>query len=403
MNDYISKKIRFSNELFPIFYGLSSDLIFFIAINVLFLTEVKGLTSYEINFITTTSVLVSLICYLFSYKIIKKIGNLNSIRLGTFLILVSTLLFTFGTNIVYFSLAQILYELSFIFKSVDVVVLNKNLIYDKRENDFVKIKSRATTIYSIATLISSILSGFLFSINPYIPMFLCIFICVINFILSHFIYEAKTIVENEKNNNIKLKFTKKMLMIILVYGLLYGTISICQTNDKLFMQYRLQDFLDFDSVAVIVSFILFFSRISRLLSNLFFVKIYDKLKNKMLYLINFGLILSIVLFIVGDLVPISILGSIMMAVGFILLLALRDPTENVLSNILLQNTLENNKEQVMIYFQFCRRLVVFIISLLATIVLTKYELIHLYLIVLLFTILYSFVISKLLKLIKIQE
>ena len=67
MENSIDKRIKISNKIFPIFYGLSSDLIFFIEINTLFLTSVKGLTSYEINFITTIGVLVSLLFYLLSH------------------------------------------------------------------------------------------------------------------------------------------------------------------------------------------------------------------------------------------------------------------------------------------------------------------------------------------------
>ena len=46
MDNLKDKRIKFSNKIYPIFYGLSSDLIFFIAINTLFLTSVKGLTYF---------------------------------------------------------------------------------------------------------------------------------------------------------------------------------------------------------------------------------------------------------------------------------------------------------------------------------------------------------------------
>lgn len=399
MDKSIKSRINLSNKLYPVFYGLSSDLIFFIAINTLFLTEVKGLTASNINFINTIGKLVALFFYFFSYKIIKIIGNLSSIKLGTLLILISTLLFTFSTNLLFFALAEILYEVSFVFKSMDTVVLNNNLIYENKENDFVKIKSRAATIYSITTLIASLFAGILFNINPYIPMIICILICLNNFIMAHYIYEIQLDSPREKQKN-KFKFNKIILATIIIYGLLYGTIVVCQTNDKLFMQYRLQEFLEVNNVAIVISIILFISRISRLLSNLFFVKIYDKVKNKILYLINFILIISVLLFIIGKLIPSALYGSIIMAIGFILLLALRDPTENVLSNILLKNTPKENKEQAILYFQFARRLVVFMISLMATIILTKYELLHLYLIILILTIIYLFIIFKLFHLIK---
>lgn len=404
MDNSKDKRIKLSNKIYPIFYGLSSDLIFFIAINTLFLTSVKGLTSSEINFMTTIGVLVALVFYLLSHKIINKIGNLYSIRLGTLLLLISALLFTFSTNLIFFILAEIFYEVGFVFKCVDQVVLNNNLIYQNKENDFIKIKTKATTIYSIATMIATLIAGFLFNISPYLPMFICILICFNNFIMSHYIYEV-----NFDNKELELKkkhkfnFNKIMIITILVYGLIYGTLVVCQTNDKLFIQYELQNFLNANNVTLVISIILFLSRVSRLILNLIFGKIYDKFKNRTLYLIYFGLLISISLFVIGKIFFTSMYSSIIMAVGFILLLALRDPTENLLSDILLKNTNKEDKEKAILYFQFTRRLVVFILSLLATMILVRYELIHLYIVFLIFILLYIFMVLKLLSLVNNQN
>ena len=260
MENSIDKRIKISNKIFPIFYGLSSDLIFFIEINTLFLTSVKGLTSSEINFITTIGVLVSLVFYLLSHKIINKIGNLYSIRIGTFLSLISAILFTFSTDFIFFVLAEIFYDVSFVFKCVDQVVLNNNLVYLNRENEFIKIKTKATTIYSIVTMITTLIVGLLFNFSPYLPMFICILICFNNLIMAHFIYEV-----NLDNKEIELKrknkftFNKIMIITIVVYGLIYGTLVVCQTNDKLFIQYELQDFLKANTVTLAMSIILFLS------------------------------------------------------------------------------------------------------------------------------------------------
>lgn len=404
MDNSKDRRIKLSNKIYPIFYGLSSDLIFFIAINTLFLTSVKGLTSSEINFMTTIGVLVALAFYLLSHKIINKIGNLYSIRLGTLLLLISALLFTFSTNLIFFVLAEIFYEVGFAFKCVDQVVLNNNLIYQNEENDFIKIKTKATTIYSIATMIATLIAGFLFNISPYLPMFICILICFNNFIMSHYIYEVNFDSKNlELKKNDKFNFNKIMTITILVYGLIYGTLVVCQTNDKLFIQYELQDFLKSNSVTLVMSIILFLSRVSRLILNLTFGKIYDKFKNRTLYLIYFGLLISVSLFVIGKIFFTSMYSSIIMAVGFILLLALRDPTENLLSDILLKNTNKKDKEKAILYFQFMRRLVVFILSLLATMILVRYELIHLYIVFLIFILLYIFIVLKLLYLINNQN
>ena len=394
MNDLKDKRIELSNKIYLIFYGLSSDLIFFIAINTLFLTSVKGLNSSEINFITTIGVLVALVFYLLSHKIINKIGNIYSIRLGTLLLLFSAILFTVSTNLIFFCLAEIFYEVGFVFKCVDQVVLNNNLIYQNKENDFIKIQIKATTIYSIATMIVTLIVGFLFNINPYLPMFICILICINNFIMAHFIYEVdlnnRKLKLKEKN---KFNFNKIMILTILVYGLIYGTLVVCQTNDKLFIQYELQDFLNANTVTLVLSIILFLSRISRLILNIVFGKIYDKFKNKTLVL----------LFIVGNLFFTSMYSSIMMAVGFIILLALRDPTGNLLSNILLKNTKKEDQEKAILYFEFMRRLVVFMLSLFATMILVKYQLIHVYLVFLIFILSYIFIVLKLLSLLNTKN
>lgn len=404
MDNSKDKRIKLSNKIYPIFYGLSSDLIFFIAINTLFLTNVKGLTSSEINFMTTIGILVALVFYLLSHKIINKIGNLYSIRLGTLLLLISALLFTFSTNLIFFVLAEIFYEVGFVFKCVDQVVLNNNLIYQNKENDFIKIKTKATTIYSIATMIATLIAGFLFNISPYLPMFICILICCNNFIMAHYIYEVNfDNKELELKKNHKFNFNKIMIITILVYGLIYGTLVVCQTNDKLFIQYELQNFLNANNVTLVISIILFLSRVSRLILNLIFGKIYDKFKNRTLYLIYFGLLISISLFVIGKIFFTSMYSSIIMAAGFILLLALRDPTENLLSDILLKNTNKEDKEKAILYFQFTRRLVVFILSLLATMILVRYELIHLYIVFLIFILLYIFVVLKLLSLVNNQN
>lgn len=404
MENSKDKRIKLSNKIYPIFYGLSSDLIFFIAINTLFLTSVKGLTTSEINFITTIGVLVALVFYLLSHKIINKIGNLYSIRLGTFLLLISAILFTISTNLIFFVLAEIFYEVGFVFKCVDQVVLNNNLVYQNKENDFIKIKTKATTIYSITTMIATLIGGFLFNVSPYLPMFICILICFNNFIMAHFIYEVNLDnreLELKKKN--KFNFNKIMIITILVYGLIYGTLAVCQTNDKLFIQYELQDFLKANTVTLVMSIILFLSRVSRLILNIVFGKIYDKFKNKTLYIIYFGLLVSVLLFIVGKILFTSVYSSFIMAVGFIILLALRDPTENLLSNMLLKNTRKEDKEKAILYFQFTRRLVVFMLSLLATMILVRYELIHLYLVFLILILLYIFIVLKLISLLNNQN
>lgn len=67
--------------------------------------------------------------------------NLYSIRLET-LLLIFAILFIVSTNLIFFVLTEIFYEVGFVFKCIDKVFLNNNLVYQNKENNFIKIKER---------------------------------------------------------------------------------------------------------------------------------------------------------------------------------------------------------------------------------------------------------------------
>ena len=59
----VSKKVALSNKIHPYFSGFSSDLMFWAAINTLFLTTVKHLTASNINLMISIGMLASIISY----------------------------------------------------------------------------------------------------------------------------------------------------------------------------------------------------------------------------------------------------------------------------------------------------------------------------------------------------
>lgn len=370
------ERVEKSNKIYPIYYGLSSDLVFWIAINTLFLSTVKNLSAFQINSLTTISTILAIVLYFFASKIINKIGNITSVRLANLLLLLSSLLLTFSKSYFLLLLGQILYEFAFVFKAIDSVILIKNLKYLKKEEKYLEIKNKGTTIYSLITMIISLISGFLFNINPYLPMFICVFICTINLILSMFMVEAD--IKEEPNTKTSVKISKLVVYIILIYGLLYGIIVIGQNNAKLFMQYRLNEVINIEKTAIILSFIVFASRLVRLISNLTFMKIYNVLKNKIIILMEFLLLVSYVLFVIGNFIRNGIIAALIMAIGFIIFLWLRDPIENLLTELLMKNTKVDEREQTIIYFQFFRKLTTFLLSMIATLILLKFEMVYIY-------------------------
>ena len=115
------RKIMLSNSIIPYFMGLSDDLMFFIAINSLFFTVVKNLSTAEISFLTTISSLSCILLQIPFLKIIQKIGNIQSIRLGTIMLLTSSILMTFGGNYTIIMIGNIIYTTAFLFKKMDKI------------------------------------------------------------------------------------------------------------------------------------------------------------------------------------------------------------------------------------------------------------------------------------------
>lgn len=276
------RKVELSNKIIPYFMGLSDDLMFFIAINNLFFTIVKGLTVAQITFLTTISALAYIMIQVPALKIIQKIGNVKSIRIGTIMLLCSSLLITFGSNYIMIVIGYFLYQPAFIFKKMDHVVLKNNLSYLKKHHDYIKIANQAKIVYSIITMVIALIAGGIFAVNHYMPMYLCIGICIINILLSFCIFDSRE--ENQNTNQdspkVKIKFSQIVGMIFTSFALLYTTISLGQNNGKLFIQYNLQEHFEVGLTATFFSFIIVSSRIARIIGNIVFKKIYDKLKDK---------------------------------------------------------------------------------------------------------------------------
>ncbi len=335
-----------------------------IAINTLFLTTVKNLSASQINSIDAISTIVGIIFQLILVKIVRKIGNLNSVKLGVTLLFVSVLLNTISTNYIGFLIAELCYVIGFVFKHMDNVILIKNLKYLNRSEEYINYQTKGSTIYSLITLFISIISGFMFNINPYIPMIICLLVCFINIILTNFIYEVPISFDESKvieTNYTKNNFSKKIILMIVLYGLFYAMIGCGQKNSKLFIQFDLQNLLKIDKVAIYMSAFIFISRISRLLSNLLFLKIYNRYKEKMLYIFEFGLVLAFISLLVGHFIG-SIYGVYIMALGFFMFLFIRDPFDNFMRKMLFENSSEKVHDKIVNYINLTRKIFTLIYS-----------------------------------------
>lgn len=365
-------------KIYPVLKGFTDDLLFFIAIDTLFYTVAKGLSAQQIVFLTTISSFFSIICRIPLIKVIRKIGNTNSVRLGIGLLLLSAIVITFAPSYLWVIIGKFIYEVAWVFKEMENVMLKNNLTVIGKENKYAKITNKGMTIYAFLTLIVALSSGFLFNINPYLPMYLCIIICIIAFLGYLYIKDVSkyNVTSKEKIKPKKVKLSKIIWIILISCAVFYGAVQEGQYNSKLLIQYELSNLYDMGKVSIYLGIIVTISRIARLLGNMAFGKIYYEIKNKSLILLTFMLFLSFVFITIGFFVKITLLKFILMAIGFCIILAVRDPFRLYTNDIALKLSKPEEQQVVISYIQFARKLGITICSLVCSAILLKWEMIY---------------------------
>ena len=374
-------KLKRFNKIFPWYDGLSGDLLFWVAIDTLFLTVVKNFTASQIVSLTSISMIINILLQVPLLKIIHKIGNTKSVRLGSFLLLISSILLTFGRNYITIVIGKIFYEMSFTFQNMINAVLKNNLELQHTENEYIKYRTKANTIYAAVTMIISFIASIMFNINNYLPMIGCITFCVICFILSWYMVDyskdnKKPIEKNKETVKGKIKYTKIIIFILLSYGLFYPMVNSGQSNGKLFIQQELLKLYDVEKTSLVIGAILCVSRIVRLLSNIKFDKIHKKYEDKVGIMLPVGLLISLILMLIGyNVSNMPVMKFVIMGFGYVIILFIRDPFKVYMQDLALKNTDKNRQQTLLTTMELSRKIVRTIISLSFTTILLKYPMV----------------------------
>ena len=405
----MAKKINRFIKIYPVYYSLSGGLLFFNIINTLFLTTVKGLSASEFSLLTTISITTSILLQVPLLKVIKKIGNTFSVRLGNFIFIFSALLLTFSTTLFGLAIGEILYEVSFMFKAMVVVELRRNLVYANRENSFIKIFNTACMLYAIVGTIAGLVVGPLFNINAYLPMYIAIFSTLISFVLSFNLFDVSENVDVSIKEKVEKKSHKKVWSILLIllpllYGLETGIVDIGQNQAKLFIQYELENGISQGIMATIFSVLVAFSNIPSIFSNIVFPSIYNKLKDKSGYLLEGILVSAFTLLLLGHLLPIPFtLKVVFMILGLLLIIMIRSPFRIYLQDVSLKNCPPEFEQDMMTYLTLSRNLAGAGLSAIATIILIYHTLSYVIFVLLFVSIAQLFILYKVNSMIKISK
>lgn len=193
---------KYNVKLFPFYKAISWDLLFYYAISFLFLTNTKGISAADVLFVDAFYPIFKFILQIPNTAIVNKLGNRLSLILGNIFVAASILLWILADGMTILILSQFLSALGFSLKSLT----ETNLLYDsieksdKRNDIFSKIDGKSSSYYYYIDAITSLITGFLFVINGYLPMLLCFGLCILSTLLSFSFKE----VEKTKSEKISI-------------------------------------------------------------------------------------------------------------------------------------------------------------------------------------------------------
>ena len=163
-------------NLYTRYKMISWDLLFYYAIIFLFFTETKGISVADVLLAEALYPIFKIVFLIPATILIESLGKRNSLIIGNIFLFFSILTYIAANNFFAIVIGEFLSAVGFIIKGV----CESNILYDsldkdeKRGSRFAKIEGKGMSYFYYAEAISSALSGFLFAVNGYIPMFICL-------------------------------------------------------------------------------------------------------------------------------------------------------------------------------------------------------------------------------------
>jgi len=241
----ISKIRRRNAKLYPIYKMFSWDLLFYYSVEFLFYTITKGVTASEILIINGFYLFARIIMQIPAVTITDLLGKRKSIICGNALLILHMIILIFCPGAISIIISDFIFSLGYDIKTI----AEPNLLYDSvatkgGEGIYSKIETKGGKWYYLLDGIASLTAGYLFVINNYVPMFICLGFIVISTILS---FGFRDVYEEEKKKKSKLTDTlkeyrgdlktsfkfilksKRMKAYILFQVVFYGLIEIIET------------------------------------------------------------------------------------------------------------------------------------------------------------------------------
>lgn len=210
------------------FYKAFCDLLLLGPIIVIFLLS-RGLSFTQIMLLNTVSAVSVVIFEVPTGAIADRIGRKNSIFLGALAMAVSMIILTFAQNFLWFSLSEIVFALGMALRSgADAALLYDSLNQLERASEYRAIEGKTHSLVYYTQAIGSVVAGFLYVVNPKLPVFLSAgFMLITAFIAALFEepqIEKKDVCENyfaHIKESGKFVLAHRKIRSVIVFSLLF--------------------------------------------------------------------------------------------------------------------------------------------------------------------------------------
>ena len=314
-------------KLFPIYKMISWDLLFYYSIIFLYLVQVKGIPTPQVLLADAIYNVAVILFLIPSEKIVDKIGKKNSVIIANICLCISIAVILVMNNIYHLMIAFSILAFGYSIKTIaeNIILYDSIPSGPKRGKIFSLIDGKASSYYYYIDAITSIATGFLYVINPHIPIVLCLLMCIASTILACQFQHTNTI--NKTNNNKKVtlkeafkhvKKSKRLLYLILFYatfsGLLYNLSTL---RSSLFKDLN----LNAQYFGIIYAILQIISGTTARFQN----KIHNKFKNETLAILGIPLTISCIFIgILGNIQSDNFIFSVIM-IMFIIQNILKGP------------------------------------------------------------------------------
>lgn len=235
-------------KLFPIYKLFAYDLLFYYAIQMLFLHNAKSISISNIVLLNSLYSAFQMVFQIPASLVVDKLGYKKCIITGNIFCTTAIITYIISNSFETVILGDLQLALGFALKSVsESPFLFTTMKKEKIEKDSAKVEAKGSSLYFYTEAFASILSGYLYVINPYIPVVLCALAMLTSTVIS-IKFNDIPISSNQKEklskkdyfsdmkNGFKFIFKSHRLKALLLFSCAFaGIMAVASNFSKAFM------------------------------------------------------------------------------------------------------------------------------------------------------------------------